>query len=80
MFIWLYRRWRKKRREAALAAADPSTVPAKAEKTPEERAHMKELVKYRLVLFVALVLPVFLETLDYTGKDLLFICLWNQTS
>lgn len=62
MIIWLYRRWKKSKQSTSASEQAPDL--------PSQQRPTKELVKYRLALFAALVLPVFLETLDYTGKNL----------
>lgn len=70
MIIWLYRRWKKSKQSPATEQTSD---------LPRQQPPTKELVKYRLALFAALVLPVFLETLDYTGKKVCVLLCRSQS-
>ena len=83
MFIWLFRkgyrafkarRGRKQEGGEAVEAdanTDVSPEPTDPVELARFKAERKVRIKYRLRLMVALAIPVFLETLDYTGVCLL---------
>ncbi|TDL15810.1 MFS general substrate transporter [Rickenella mellea] len=64
LITWLYKKY-KTRRARKLNPDGPEARAAAAE-TPEAKAERKRVLWNRIILGIALAIPVFLETLDYT--------------